>query len=85
MATITTLKQHLHIIFSIKDLGLLSFFLGIEISSSTQGIFLSQKKLTNELLQGCSWDLHKAASTPLPVSLKLSDTDDDLYDDPAIY
>ena len=39
---ITTLKHHLHETFSIKDLGTLSYFLGIEVSYSPTSIALTQ-------------------------------------------
>ena len=43
---ITFLKQHLHHTFTIKDLGSLHYFLGIEISYSPQGLNLTQHKYT---------------------------------------
>jgi histone deacetylase 1/2 len=39
-AEIQALKSCLHSAFSIKDLGNLSYFLGLEISRSTKDIFL---------------------------------------------
>lgn len=46
---ITSFKQHLHHTFSIKDLGLLNFFLGIKISHLSHGILMTPKKFTREL------------------------------------
>lgn len=37
---IRSIKQHLDALFSIKDLGTLKFFLGIEVARSKQGITL---------------------------------------------
>lgn len=37
--------------FSIKDLGKLSFFLGIEIGYHDDGVSLTQKKFTKELFE----------------------------------
>ena len=65
------LKAHLHSVFSIKDLGPLSFFLGIEVSRLSHGIILSQRKFTNELLAECDLDVSRLAKTPLPLNLKL--------------
>ena len=70
-ATITSLKQHLHTTFSIKDLGVLHYFLGIEVGYLSEGILLSQKKFTKELLHDCGLDLSKKAATLLPTNLKL--------------
>lgn len=59
-------KAHLHNTFSIKDLGLLNFFLGIEISKTEDGYILTQKKYTKELLHDCELDVSKPAITPFP-------------------
>lgn len=82
---IANLKSFLHQEFSIKDLGNLSFFLGIEVSHLPTGLFLSQKKFTKELLADCPFDLTKPASTPLPLNVKLNTDDGDLLSDPETY
>ncbi|XP_048503120.1 uncharacterized mitochondrial protein AtMg00810-like [Beta vulgaris subsp. vulgaris] len=84
-ALIVSLKQHLHQVFSIKDLGALSFFLGIEVSRLSSRIILSQRKFTKELLSYCSLDLSKTAKIPLPLNLKLLAEDGDFYHDPSQY
>ncbi|CAM9001526.1 unnamed protein product [Rhodiola kirilowii] len=45
------LKDHLSTEFEMKDLGKLNYFLGIEVSRSNQGIFLSQRKYVLDLLE----------------------------------
>ena len=40
---IQSLKSHLHRIFSIKDLGKLHYFLGLEVSYFKDGIALTQE------------------------------------------
>ena len=40
---IASIKKALHDIFTIKDLGLARYFLGIEISRSKTGTFLNQE------------------------------------------
>lgn len=79
------LKNHLHHEFGIKDLGALSYFLGIEVSYLSTGIFLSQKKFTHELLSDCEFDLSKKVSTPLPLNTKLTASDGDLISKPELY
>ncbi|XP_028096794.1 uncharacterized protein LOC114296671 [Camellia sinensis] len=43
-------KQHLFRTFVMKDLGPLWYFLGIDVSSSPKGYFLSQAKCANEVI-----------------------------------
>ena len=45
------LQSYLSSEFEIKDLGHLKYFLGIEVSRSDKGIFLSQRKYALDLLQ----------------------------------
>ena len=78
-------KDHLHSVFSIKDLGVLSYFLGMEISRLENGIVMTQKKFTKELLLDCNMDVTKAAKTPLPANMKLMIDKGELYADPEHY
>ncbi|KAK0575318.1 hypothetical protein LWI29_037144 [Acer saccharum] len=61
--------------FSLKDLGQLSFFLGVEAIHSTSGLFLSQQKYTRDLLTKTDMLGANVVSTPLALteSLKLVD------------
>lgn len=79
------LKEFLHAKFSIKDLGRLHFFLGIEVTYLDSGIVLSQPKFTHELLTSSGFDFSKAANTPLPVNLKLSNFEGEILSDPEHY
>ncbi|KAL5775315.1 hypothetical protein ACOSP7_012872 [Xanthoceras sorbifolium] len=47
---ITLLVSQLHKSFALKDLGALSYFLGIEVSSTSTGLHLSQQKYITDLL-----------------------------------
>ena len=82
---ILSLKTHLHTIFSIKDLGPLSYFLGLEVTRLSNGIILSQRKITKELIAECELDTSKSAKTPLPLNLKLLAEAGDFYTDPNHY
>jgi hypothetical protein len=49
-SAIDSAKSTLHDRFSMTDLGLLHYFLGLEISQSTSGIKMAQYKYTSYLL-----------------------------------
>ena len=46
---ILSLKSFLHSKFHTKDLGMLKYFLGVEVMRSKQGILLSQRKVLDLL------------------------------------
>lgn len=83
--SITNLKSYVHSQVGIKDLGLLNYFLGIGVNRTSGGIVLCQRKFANELLQNYGSDLTQKAFTPLPVHLKLSQTDGELVSDPELF
>ncbi|KAM1762795.1 hypothetical protein ACFX12_005393 [Malus domestica] len=71
--------------FDIKDLGPLHFFLGIQISQTPNGLFLSQQKYIQELLVKTEMHDSKACDTPcLPYNRLLKD-DGEPYPNPSLY
>ena len=54
-----------------KDLGHLKYFLGIEVSRSNKGIFLSQRKYVLDLLQETGMSACQPVDTPIEEGLKL--------------
>ncbi|KAF5767570.1 putative RNA-directed DNA polymerase [Helianthus annuus] len=62
---INKVKQLLNTSFSIKDLGLLKYFLGIEVFRNEQGVCLSQRKFCMDLLAEFGLSGCKAVSTPI--------------------
>ena len=55
-------KEDMMKTFEMTDLGLMSYFLGIEVSQINEGLFISQKKYTEGLLKkfkmyGCKCDI----------------------------
>jgi Reverse transcriptase (RNA-dependent DNA polymerase) len=48
---IRRVKTKLREVFDIKDLGPLKYFLGIEITHSPKGLFISQRKYILDLLK----------------------------------
>lgn len=71
--------------FALKDLGTLSYFLGVEVIPSTQGLFLSQKKYILDLLERTKMINAKPISTPMVVDSNLSLHSGDLIDNPTEY
>ncbi|XP_050375850.1 uncharacterized mitochondrial protein AtMg00810-like [Argentina anserina] len=57
--------------FAIKDLGVLKYFLGIEMATSTKGLFLNQRKYLLDLLEEAKMTDYKPSVTPLDSKLKL--------------
>jgi hypothetical protein len=58
--------------FALKDLESLDYFLGVEVQHSDEGLCLSQKKYTTNLLQRAGMLKCKWVSTPLTTITKLS-------------
>ncbi|XP_041009156.1 uncharacterized mitochondrial protein AtMg00810-like [Juglans microcarpa x Juglans regia] len=71
--------------FPVKDLGLLHYFLGIEVHRTSSGLFLSQTKYITDLLKRTNMHNCKAVSTPMSSSEKLTVLDGCTYEDPQWY
>ena len=65
------LQSHLSSEFEMKDLDHLKYFLGIEVSRSDKGIFLSQRNYVLDLLQETGMSACQPADTPVEEGLKL--------------
>ncbi|WOH10052.1 hypothetical protein DCAR_0729513 [Daucus carota subsp. sativus] len=68
---IALLKERLSKEFEIKDLGLLKYFLGIEVARSDKGIVLSQRKYVLDLLTEAGMLGCRVAPTPIEQNHKL--------------
>ena len=67
--------------FAVKDLGRLSYFLGIEVIQQKDGIALVQSKYASGILRRANMHTCKAISTPMMSSDKLSKTSGKLLTD----
>ncbi|CAL5413180.1 unnamed protein product [Camellia sinensis] len=82
---ISSLKQFLSRQFEMKDLGLLSYFLGLEISHDPSGYFLSQAKYTSDLLARAGLTDFKTASTLVDLQTRLTPLDGHMLSNATLY
>lgn len=78
---ITTLSTN----FSLKDLGSLNYFLGIECSQSNTSLVLSQRKYILDLLQKTNMSNCKPITNPMSPSTNLSALNSTSMEDPTLY
>ncbi|XP_051118536.1 uncharacterized mitochondrial protein AtMg00810-like [Andrographis paniculata] len=68
-----------------KSLGPLQYFLGLEISDTSDGYYLSQAKHVSDLLSSAGLTDSKTAPTPLDSDYRLTPMDGVPLDDPTLY
>ena len=85
MKEIESLKLFLHEKFRIKDLGRLHYFLGLEILYRQDGVLVSQRKFTLDLLKEFESINYKSTTSPLDPTEKLRLTEGKLLQDPTYY
>jgi hypothetical protein len=78
-------KQALTVKFEMKDLGLMHYFLGLEVWQRTDEIFLSRGKYTMEILKKFSITECKSMPTPMVMDLKKMSDIDSRDVDPHLY
>jgi hypothetical protein len=71
--------------FSIKDLGRLNFFLGIEVVDTPTGSLLSQKRYILNILHCTNMVATKLVSSPMSTTTNLSAFEGASFDDPTLY
>ena len=69
---ILSLKSFIHSQFHTKDLGMLKYFLGVEVMRSNQEILLSQQKYVLELLSKTGKLGAKPCSTPMTPNVLIT-------------
>ena len=78
-------KKKLVAKFEMKDLGMMRFFLGLEVWQYPDGIFLNQGKYAVEILKRFGRIDCKAMTTPMTTNLKLLNDDASEAVDATLY
>ena len=63
--------------FEMTDLGLMKYFLGLEVTQTDKGIFIYQHKYATNILQRFIMDKCKPAETPIALGTKLTKNGDE--------
>lgn len=71
--------------FRMKDMGRLHYFLGIQATFHEQGLFLSQQRYAEDLLQVAGMIDCAPLPTPLPVQLHKVPKQDELFTNPTYF
>lgn len=82
---IVCIKKELKKVFDMIDLGLLHYYLGIEVIQNPKFIFISQKKYIGELLCRFGMQDYNSVSTLIERNLKISSNDGEAFEDPTKY
>ncbi|CAA0817206.1 cysteine-rich RLK (RECEPTOR-like protein kinase) 8 [Striga hermonthica] len=85
LAAIQSLKEYLHNLFTIKDLGPAKYFLGLEIYNTGQGTYLTQRKYILDLLHDLGLSDCKPSATPFPSGINLSSQESPTLPDSSVY
>ncbi|XP_022868153.1 uncharacterized protein LOC111387797, partial [Olea europaea var. sylvestris] len=71
--------------FEMSMVGELSYFLGLEVRQTEDGLFISQSKYAKDLVKRFGLDSKKHTRTPMSTSLKLSHDASGKSVDPSLY
>ena len=82
---ITDFKAIMESEFEMTNLGLMKFFLGIEVQHSKSGIFILQSKYASEVLKRFNMSNCKTTPTLVITGLKLSKDDEGSTVDPTMF
>jgi hypothetical protein len=69
---VNVFKQEMKKIFHMSDLGVLSYYLGIEVRQSVKGLELSQSAYASKLLEKLGMGSCNPCAVPMEPKLKLS-------------
>ncbi|KAL0448559.1 UNVERIFIED_CONTAM: Retrovirus-related Pol polyprotein from transposon RE1 [Sesamum latifolium] len=85
ISEIQPVKDYLHDLFTIKDLGDARYFFCLEIARGSTGLYVSQSKYIADIVRDTGLEDAKSVSTPLPQGIKLTADSGALLQDPGRY
>ena len=85
LSGIQELKDFLSQQFEMKDLGHLSYFLGLEITYSTDGLYITQVKYALELFSRAGLTDSKTVDIPVELNTHLTPTGGKPLSNPSLY
>ncbi|XP_035845135.1 uncharacterized mitochondrial protein AtMg00810-like [Helianthus annuus] len=71
--------------FAMKDLGPLSYFLGISVTRNKNNMFLSQQSYATDIIKRANMQNCNPVSTPVDTHAKLSANSGEPFHDPTLY
>ena len=85
LSGIQELKDFLSQQFKMKDLGHLSYFLGLEITHSIDGLYITQAKYASDLLSRAGLTDSKTVDTPIELNTHLTPSGGKPLSNPSLY
>ncbi|CAL8153285.1 unnamed protein product [Prunus armeniaca] len=85
LEAISAVQTLLHSTFHMKDLGQLTYFLGLEVHHRPHGLFLHQHKYSQDLVQLAGLTNTTSVDTPMELNVKYRRDDGELLEDPTTY
>jgi hypothetical protein len=82
---LTDFKHAMQSEFEMIDLGIMKYFLGIEVHQSAKGIFVCQQKYAADIIKRFRMEGCNPAETPIPLGTKLSKNDEGPTVDSTLY
>jgi hypothetical protein len=78
-------KKEMQDVFETSDLGIMNYFLGMEIHQCSSGIFVSQRKYVVDILKKFKLESCKEVATPLAQNEKISKNDGEKLEEPSAF
>jgi hypothetical protein len=82
---LTSFKHAMQSEFQMTDLGIMKYFLGIEVDQSTKGIFVCKQKYAADVIKRLCMEDCNLVETPIPLGTKLSKQDEGPTVDSTLY